>query len=673
MPSLWKNDIMRFRALSVLILLACCVPAFQPVHAAVNPWLAIGPYGGDARSFAYDPTDVNHVYLGTTNGWVYQSMDAGAHWSRLSKIGGPETDFVVDHLVVDSANPHTLYAGVWRLTRFGGGVWVSHDSGLTWKELPGMHGQSVRALTQAASNPNILVAGTISGVYESKDAGAHWKEISPAGSGQIIEVQSVAVDPTNPNVVYAGTWHLPWKTSDGGKHWVNIRRGVITDTDVFSILIDPVHPQTLYISACSGIYKTYNGGELFRKVQGIPTTARRTRAIKEDPQDRKIVYAGTTEGLYKTVNGGESWRRMTNPYIVINDIYIDPHNPQHLLMATDHGGVLSSDNGGQTFRTSNQGYSGRDVSAILLDRKHPGRIYAGVVNGWQYGGVYVSNDNGKSWEQQSEGLGRRDVFSLAENGQGTLLAGTDRGIFRWTGRGWLPDGNSVTERRHIVEYRRDGRPMQRTVVDDSRPEPIRGRVGTLLEADGNWLASTPDGVYRSTNDGELWRGPVLKGANYFYMGKDGSALIASDFRVAWRSVNGGRTWIPMSRPAGLTEITALTVSPGGKLWMGGPQGVFWSSDNGENWHEIKTLPTNQIRSLAYDPAKHRVVVTSRITNIVYAINPDTLTWQWWDTGWRLQSVYSIGGRLLAASPTNGVILQPQEPTGSSAVAEVRSH
>jgi photosystem II stability/assembly factor-like uncharacterized protein len=671
--TLWKNTFMRFRVLLSFVLLACCVPSYQPLHAAVNRWLSIGPDGGDARSLAYDPTDVTHVYLGTTNGWIYQSMDAGAHWSRLARIGSTGEDLVVDNLLVDEADPHTLYAGVWRLNQYGGGVWVSHDSGLTWKELPGMHGQSVRALTQSASDPKMLVAGAISGVFRSLDGGAHWTEISPRGTGEIIQVQSVAVDPKNPNVIYAGTWHLPWKTPDGGKHWFNIHKGIITDSDVFSILIDPKSPQTLYMSACSGIYKTRNGGLEFRKVQGIPTTARRTRVIKEDPHDREIVYAGTTEGLYKTWNGGDSWKRMTSPYIVINDIYIDPQNPQHVLMATDHGGVLASNDGGKTFSTSNQGFSGREVTSILLDRNHPGRLYAGVVNGWQYGGVYVSNDHGKTWSQMSEGLGRRDVFSLAESKDGTLLAGTDRGIFRWTKDGWLPDGTAITVHTRIVEYQRNGRLMQRKVVERSRPARIESRVGTLLISGNNWFASTPGGVYRSTDHGKTWLGPVLKGANFYYMGKDGSSLLASNFKVVWRSTDGGKMWIPLNRPAELTQITAVTVSPGGKVWVGGPQGVYWSGDNGRSWHSIQRLPTNQIRSLAWDPVKHRVVVTSRITNIVYAINPDTLTWKWWDTGWRLHSVHSIAGRLVAVSPTNGVILQPQEPAKGSAMAEIRSH
>lgn len=669
---LWKNIAMRFRVLFAVALLTVCLPAFVPVHAQ-NRWESIGPYGGDARSFAYDSTDVSHVYMGTTDGWVYQSMNAGSSWTRLSRIGPKNEDLVVDHLIVDEANPHTLYAGVWRMGHFGGGVWVSHDSGHTWKELPGLRGQSVRALTQAPSNPKMLVAGTISGVYRSMDAGEHWKEISPVGTGQIIQVQSVAVDPKNPNVIYAGTWHLPWKTADGGKHWTQVSRGFQPDSDIFSVMIDRKNPRVVYMSACSGIYKTYNGGEKFYKIAGIPVSARRTRAIVADPQDRRIIYAGTTQGLYKTVNAGGSWERLTNPRVVINGIYVDPAHPQHVLLATQFGGVLSSENGGRTFMPSNRGFSGRNVTTILVDRNDPNRMYAGVANGWTDGGVFVSDNDGQSWARMSAGLGRRDVFALAMASDGTLLAGTGRGVFRWEHNRWVPAGYAVTQHTREIEYNSHGRLLQRVEREDSRPERIKGHVDALLADGPVWLVSTPEGLYRSTDHGKLWHGPVLSGPDYFYLGKDGHALLASNFDVVRRSVNGGKTWVPLNRPEGLTQITAVTVSPGGKIWIGGPQGVYWSADNGQQWHAVKRLPTNQIRSLTWDAAADRVVVVSRTTSIVYGIHPKTLRWKWWETGWRLSSVKAANGRLVASSAANGVIAQPRPAAkGGSALAETRS-
>ncbi len=149
-------------------------------------------------------------------------------------------------------------------------------------------GQSIRALEQARSNPKIMVAGTLKGVYQSDDSGVHWKQISPAGSGEIHEVESIAIDPVDPKIIYAGTWHLPWKTTDGGANWRNITKeqGIIDDSDVFSIIIDPKQPSVVYLSACSGIYKSETGGEVFRKQQGIPNTATAHSRADAGPGER---------------------------------------------------------------------------------------------------------------------------------------------------------------------------------------------------------------------------------------------------------------------------------------------------------------------------------------------------------------------------------------------------
>jgi len=363
-----------FRAFLVLILSLATVEVW-----AQAPWSAIGPDGGDARSLAAVPEHPNHLYLGTTNGWIYESTDGGSSWSRLSKLGSSE-NLVVDHIVVDSANPTVVYAAAWTAGHAGGGLWVSRDGGRSWTENQGLHGQSIRAFLQAPSEPRMLFAGTLEGVFRSVDAGLTWIQMSPAGSLEIHEIESLAVDPENPDIVYAGTWHLPWKTADGGETWHNIKKGVIDDSDVFSIIIDPDKPRVVYASACSGIYKSENAGEVFRKIQGIPATARRTRVLTQDPAHREVVYAGTTEGLYKTVDAGKHFNRITGPDVIVNDVHVDPTNPERVLLATDRGGVLLSTDGGATFVPSNEGFSERKVEALLVDHGDATRIFAGVVN-----------------------------------------------------------------------------------------------------------------------------------------------------------------------------------------------------------------------------------------------------------------------------------------------------
>ena len=265
------------------------------------------------------------------------------------------------------------------------------------------------------------------------DSGLHWKQISPVGSTEIHEVESVAIDPSNPSIVYAGTWHLPWKTVDGGEHWTSIKEGIIDDSDVFSIIVDPKSPATVYASACSGIYKSDDGAAKFRKIQGIPSTARRTRVLKQDPQQLATVFAGTTEGLFRTVDEGKTWSRTTGPEVIVNDVYVDPTDSKRVLLATDRGGVLASDDGGSSFSPANRGFTARQVAAYAADAHRPASLYIGVLNDKEWGGVFTSDNGGLSWLQR-ERLGLEEAISSAWRQAvltGTILAGTGHGILRF--------------------------------------------------------------------------------------------------------------------------------------------------------------------------------------------------------------------------------------------------
>ena len=394
---------------------------------AQDAWTIVGPAGGDARALISFPGEPKHLLLGTTNSWLYESVDEGASWHRLAKLGSDD-GFVLDSIVVDSVDPATIYVGTWNNST-DGGLWISHDAGRTWSEQAQFKGQPVHALAQAPSDPKILYAGTLQGIFRSSDGGATWDQISPPDSHEIHEIESLAIDPANADTVYAGTWHLPWKTTDGGKTWHNIKQGLIVDSDVFSIIVDPEHPRVVYLSACSGIYKSENAGTLFRKVQGIPSEARRTRSLMQDPEKRDVVYAGTTEGLYKTENAGKTFKPMTDSDVVVNAVYVDPGDSNRVLLATDRGGVLASDDAGATFTASNEGISERKVAAVLVDRGNSQVLYAGVVNDKNYGGVFRSSDGGAHWEQLGTGLAGSDVFALAETKDGHVVAGTSHGIF----------------------------------------------------------------------------------------------------------------------------------------------------------------------------------------------------------------------------------------------------
>lgn len=622
-------------------------------------WPVLGPDGGDARAIAAVPGDSSHLYLGTASSWIYESQDGGGSWHRLAKIA-PTDDLIVDHILVDAGNPKAIFVAAWKLRQKGGGLYMSRDAGRTWAETPELRDQPVFAFAQAPSNSQIFVAGTLSGVYRSLDSGATWTLISPPGSTEIHEVESLAVDPVNPDIIYAGTWHLPWKTADGGKTWNNIKRGVIDDSDVFSIIIDPSRPKIVYASACSGIYKSESAGELFRKIQGIPSTARRTRVLRQDPAERETVYAGTTEGLYKTTNGGRSFKRLTSDDVIVNDVFVDPVNSAHVLLATDRAGVLLSNDAGATFTQSNRGFSGRKVEALLVDRADATKFYAGVVNDKAYGGVFFSADSGTSWKQLADGLEGRDVFVLAQ-ADGSLLAGTNSGIFAlpagataWQPRSTIANTLHKTQTQKVRGTRVT---TQKDVKDQLRQ--MDSRV-FAIDPDGEaWLASTAGGLYTSRDQGATWQGgPVMGVTGYLSVSALGPLMAAARPDAVVLSKDGGATWWPMSIPTMLTRIHRVVFSPDGTLWLGAREGVYFTRDKGKTWMWVNRFPLVDVDDVFYDAAANRVLASARGSDFIYAIDPKTLDWKWYQTGYHLTLVRAAGGRLLAASLYDGVLREP---------------
>ncbi len=629
--------------------------------SASHAWNSVGPDGGDARSFAADPRDPKHLYLGTLSSWMYETKDAGKSWHRLARLGSGD-DLAVDNIFVDSSDPKTIVAGVFELGEHGGGIYISHDNGKTWATAPDMAGQSVRALAQAPSNSKLYVAGTVSGVFRSVDGGQHWSKISPE-STELHEVESVAIDPADTNTMYAGTWHLPWKTTDGGAHWSNIKNGLIDDSDVFSIIIDPHTPSVVYASACSGIYKSETAGDLFKKVQGIPSTARRTRVLMQDPKNAAIVYAGTTEGLYKTADAGVNWNRLTGPDVIINDVYVDPSDDQILLIATDRSGVLASEDGGKTFSSANGGFSQRIVQTLLVDAKQPQTLYAGVLNDKIYGGVFVSKDDGASWQQQSDGLAGRDVFALAQAEDGAIYAGTGNGIAKLVDGKWQASGDLVTRTSRKAPAQNYGhRPthtVARTVESIHKTGTIEGRVYALDLGNSAWYAAATKGVYRSTDHGQSWEAAPLPPAEYQYLDALGSRVIAGQRNNIMLSDDDGHTWKAVSLPTGLSSVNALAISADTTVWAGGREGVFFSKDGGGSWDQVKNLPLGGIDGLDYNPALKRVMVSSRTSTSIFGVDASGTPWKYWQAGWRVHQVLQQGDRLIGASLFDGVVLEPK--------------
>jgi len=432
---------------------------------------------------------------------------------------------------------------------------------------------------------------------------------------------------------------------------------------VFSIIVDSSNPSVVFASACSGIYKSDNAGEAFQKIQGIPFSARRTRVLKQDPTNPAIVYAGTTEGLWKTQDLGKTWSRVSNPDVVVNDVMIDPRNSQRVMLATDRAGVLASDDGAQTFLTSNHGYAHRYVTAIIADRNNPDTLYVGVVNDRDMGGVFVSHDAGQHWMQNSKGLDGRDVFTLKQTSDNELVAGTNRGMFIWAqnASAWSPINNIIN--RAPSAHAAKGRKTTAEVRS-----VLTAKVNELEITPTTWMAATSAGFYTSSNQGKSWSGGSVMGKQDFVSVQSNGNLIAiATHSNVLASKDGGSTWQDSPLASNVSGIRSLTVTSDGQIMVAAREGAFRSPNGGAGWEHMQNgIPDKNISSISYDENGKRLLATSTETGVVFMSQDAGHSWtRGPDTGYPLRHISVVHGRFLAATPFDGVIVQPESDTRSA--------
>ena len=650
----------------LLIVLAVCLICTATVWA--GQWAAMGPDGGDVRSLTYDPHNPDRIFLGTSTGVIFVSTNGGQDWARFAHLGD---EYVLDHIALNPHDTNVMYVSAWSVqSQQIGDVFRTRDGGKTWQTLPSMHNKSIRAMAMAASNPNVLVAGALDGVFRSNDGGNSWERISPANHAELKNIESIAVDPKDPNVVYAGTWHLAWKTADGGVNWEHMNKGMIDDSDVFSIIVNHSDPSNVFASACSGIYKSTTAGEQFSKIQGIPFSARRTRVLHQDPSNPNIVYAGTTEGLWKTMDLGKTWKRVSNPEVVVNDVLVDPRSSDHVLLATDRSGVLVSTNGAASWSASNHGYSHRYVTAIVADRKDPNTLYVGVVNDREFGGVFYSKDSGQHWMQKASGLGGKDVFTLKQASSGALVAGTNHGayVLEHNGSEWHSINSVIFEKTSYTTVKKGTKKTQVAKKTVTR-SVLEAKINDVEIVGDRWMAATTNGVYFSKDQGKAWvGGPVQGEKDFVAIGSNGDTIVAATRTKIFVSNDNGATFNPRSLASYVTNIRGVTVTPDAQIFLASREGAFHSGDAGATWDHILTgLPDKDISSITWDGGNKRMLATSLQTGVIFESSDTGRTWQRGpDTGYPLRRVSVVHGRFVAATPFDGVIVQPENEPQSAA-------
>jgi hypothetical protein len=663
-------------------------------------WQELGPAGGDVRAMAADPANPDTLYLGTVDGHIFSSQDAGAHWRLTGRVGN-RADTVVMAIVVDRRDSKRLFAATRTLGENGGGVFRSNDAGATWQSA-GLAGQSVRALVQAESDASLFFAGTLDGVYRSRGDVDLWERISPANHEDLRNFDSLAPDPRNPDVLYAGTYHLPWKTVDGGKSWQPVTAGMVDDSDVMSITFDPGNPDRVYASACSGIYHSDTGGAKWAKYGGIPFLSRRTQIIRQDPVNSATVYAGTTDGLWKTTNAGATWSRVSTPNWTISAILLDARRPGRIIMGVEGLGVYVSRDAGSTFSAINEGFSHRQVRELVTDPQQPARMLLVVTNSTE--GIYATSDSGRTWTPISHGASvqtLRHVYaapaSPSETNTGWWATPQSGGLLHYDAAraSWVQTGVVVT--RVAAPATRTAKPAAnskaspansaiakpataapaRTAATTSKP--FRAQVYDLAFSRDLWLAATSEGLLASRDHGATWSDftsySSISGAPHAAVR---IAKICADGHSIWVlgdsglaiSRDSGASWASADPSLHAKDVDKLVIAGDSTLFAVRNGGALISGDSGLTWRFLNA-PDTQVADVAVEGDEW--IISTRQHGLFVSENKGQnwkqLSGQLGEGSFPTLTAESSSRLLLAASSTEGLFALRVPLAATSAVTQ----
>ncbi len=603
----------------------------------------LGPYGGDVRSLAVHPQRPHVFFLGTPDGQIFISEDAGGRWRKLAP-GLDRRNLVIDNLAFDPIDPNTLYAATWELKSDKGWLFRTRDGGQTWQEISlKRFNSAIRAIAIAPSDPQRIALGISEGVLLSVDGGLSWDRIT-RGYRSMYNVESLAFDPRDPDTLYVGTWHLGFKTTNRGKKWTAMHSGMVFDSDMFSLLVNPQKPEVLFSSACTGIYKSENGGLNWKKLKnGLPKEAKRTRTLHLDPSNSNTIYAGTTVGLFVSHNAGSSWKKLISD-VVINTVATDPADNRVILVGADDAGVLKSTDGGLTFHPANSGFVHRQVVAVTSDSHHQDHYYASVSSDGSYGGFFFSHDRGITWEPFNEGLEnilRADLKTILPAGlTQRVYIGTQQGIF--TGLPSREPWRSIDTTHKLSVFD--------LTFADTREQGI--------------FLATEEGIFHlDLAENHLTRLEISDHegkVNAVFYDPGTARLFAATDKGLFRSENGGKTW---SREVeGLPDAPIHVLEKSGqRLFTGTRDGLFFSDDGGKQWSRSEgVFPIDIIAIQANPRADNQVFATDSVSGHLYYTGNGGNEWEIIQRGLHSSSIAALGfntsGELLAGTISDGVYL-----------------
>ena len=193
-----------------------------------------------------------------------------------------------------------------------------------------------------------------------------------------------AADPADPNVLYAGSHTGVFRSADGGSTWTAASGGLPAGADVTALLAPA--PGTLYAALTQGgkVFRSTDGGGHWQRMSRGITNSSLT-AFAAGPNQAVLYVAANAEtsgagSLFRTADGGAHWQRADSGLPA--DLQALVVNPRSLALfaGSHHAGVFRSGDGATTWRAASHGLRAV-ASALAVGAGSPSTVYAATPGG----------------------------------------------------------------------------------------------------------------------------------------------------------------------------------------------------------------------------------------------------------------------------------------------------
>jgi photosystem II stability/assembly factor-like uncharacterized protein len=541
------------------------------------------------------------VYVGSASGGVWKSVNGG---TTFKPVFDKQPVQSVGAVTIDPKHPKVVWVGTgeaWtrNSVSVGDGVYKSTDGGDNWTNVGLKDSERVAKILVDPSNTDtvyVCAPGKLwsdsdeRGVYKTTDGGKSWAKILKGGNLST-GCSMMSMDESSPKTIYAGTWDFRrkgWTFRSGG------------DT--------PESP------SASGLFKSTDGGATWTELteasaKGLPPKPWGRVAVTVAPSKPNVVYAAVEavipkDGLYRSDDGGQTWAQLDRSQNMIwrpfyfSNLIVDPKD-ENKIYKPDLSLIVSND-GGKSFSNISGGAHG-DFHDVWVNPHNTDHIITG-----DDGGLWYSYDGGNRW-WKAQNLPISQFYHVSvDNERPYQVYGGLQDNSSWVGQSEYPGG--ITNAQWENMYGGDGfwmfaDPSDPTYIYAEAQGGYIGRVNrkTHESRDIKPLASYGEKKLRFNWNAPIHLSPTQKGTIYLgsqflFRSRDrgqtwervSGDLTTNDPEKQQQELSGGVT-VDNSAAEMHTTIYAIAESPKNPnvVWVGTDDGnVQVTRDGGKTWKNV---------------------------------------------------------------------------------------